>query len=269
MNKLLLAGMALGLIAAAGSASAADMPVKAPLPPVAPAPGFNWSGFYVGGNIGYGWGNANSVVTLAVPTFPVGPVPTPIPNSAKPDGIIGGAQIGYNWQPSGPWVLGAEADWQGSGQKGSGTLPPQPSISVISVGTINTTYNANIASFGTVRGRVGYSFDRVLLYATGGLAYGEVKISGTSTDSGIVVGLPYSATGSFSRSHMNAGWTLGGGIEGAFAGNWSWKAEYLYLDLGSLDIAASGPFTTEPIYSHTHFTDNVIRAGLNYRFGAP
>jgi outer membrane immunogenic protein len=243
------------------------MAVKASPPSPQEATAHSWSGFYVGGNIGYGWGNADSNVTLGVPTFPLGPVPVTIPNSAKPNGIIGGAQIGYNWQLSTPWVLGVEADWQGSGQKGSSTLPPQPNSTLLSNGTSNAAYNADINWFGTVRGRIGYAFDHILFYATGGLAYGEVKIAGTATDSGIVVGFPYSATGSFGRSRVNAGWALGGGIEGVLAGNWSWKAEYLYLDLGSVDTSATGPFGTEPIYAHTHFTDNIIRAGLNYRFG--
>ncbi len=254
----------LAAVAFSGSAFAADMPVKAPLAPVSSA--FSWSGFTIGGNLGYGWGSGSSTVMLSVPTFPIGPVPVSIANSAKPSGVIGGGQIGWNWQVSPGWILGLEADWQGSGQKGSGTLPPQPDTTLLSVGTVQASYSANIDWFGTVRGRLGYAVDRVLLYATGGFAYGEVQVSGTATDGGIVVGLPYSASGSFSGSQVNGGWTLGGGIEGALAGNWSWKAEYLYLDLGSLDTASLGPFNREPVATHTHFTDNIVRAGLNYRF---
>lgn len=256
----------LASVAFSGSAFGADMVVKAP--PLSAAPGFNWSGFYAGGNIGYGWGTAESNITLTVPTFPVGPVPATIPDSVDPQGLIGGVQIGSNWQFSAPWVVGLEADWQGSGQKAAGSLPPQPSTSLLGVGTIQTNYNANIEWFGTVRGRIGYALDRVLIYATGGLAYGEVKIVGNATDSGTVLRFPYSETASFSGSTVNAGWTLGGGIEGVLVGNWTWKAEYLYLDLGSLDTSATatGINGAEPVSTHTHFTDNVVRAGLNYHF---
>ena len=249
---------------------AADIAVKAP--PSPPAPAWSWTGFYVGGNVGYSWGNADSDFTLTVPTFPVGLVPKSLSDLARPNGIIGGPQIGYNWQSSRTWVFGVEADWQGSGQKASSTLPPQPSTGLLGGGTIQTPYDAKIGWFGTVRGRIGYAFDRVLLYATGGLAYGEVKIAGSVTDSGIVLGTPYSAVTPFSGSKVNTGWTFGGGIEGAFAGNWSWKVEYLYLDLGSLDASSPGalsPAGFEPMNAHTRFTDNIVRVGLNYRFGAP
>jgi outer membrane immunogenic protein len=186
-----------------------------------------------------------------------------------PRGILGGAQIGYNWQSSPNWVFGIEADWQGSGQKASSVLPDQPYFVGLAFGAVTSSYDAKIDWFGTVRGRIGYAWDRILLYATGGLAYGEVKIAGTATDSGISIGGPFSSTAAFGGSKVNAGWTLGGGIEGALVHNWTWKAEYLYVDLGTLDTSSAGPFGSEPVTTHTRFTDNVVRVGLNYRFRGP
>ena len=114
--------------------------------------------------------------------------------------------------------------------------------------------------FGTVRGRVGVlATPTVLLYATGGLAYGQVNSSET-------VGGPLPAA--FSQSSTNVGWTVGAGIEGAIGGNWTAKLEYLYVDLGTV----SGSFTlpnTDIISHSSHITDNVLRAGINYRFGGP
>lgn len=249
----------------AGQGRAADLPAKAPA--AAAAVVYTWSGFYAGGNVGYGWGKAANDVSFSQ----LGAIPPgfAIADSVRLKGILGGAQIGYNWQPSRNWVFGLEADWQAADQKAGNTLPPQPYIIIpVTGGAIQTAYDAKIAWFGTVRGRIGYAFDRVLLYATGGLAYGKVKVSGTVTDSGTILGFfPFSATAPFGGSKVNAGWTLGGGIEGAIAGNWTWKIEYLYLDLGSLDTAAAGPFGGETITTHTRFTDNIVRVGLNYRFG--
>src|SRR5262249_34862023 len=156
-------------------------------------------------------------------------------------------------------------------------------------------YEAKIEWFGTVRGRLGYLVnDQVLLYATGGLAYGRVELSGVTNVNGSVVDpfnppgsqvFPFVAPGTsaFSASRTNVGWTAGAGIEGRFAywlpPNWTWKLEYLYLDLGSVDTVSpfppaipsnpvgggATPFAG-PMTTHTHFTDNIVRVGLNYQF---
>jgi outer membrane immunogenic protein len=156
-----------------------------------------------------------------------------------------------------------------------------------------TGYEAKIEWFGTVRGRLGVLItDRVLLYGTGGLAYGQVKLSSNTLTNGAVIDLisgpnPFGPPNSaaFSTSKTNVGFSVGGGIEGIFSlwlpANWTWKLEYLYLDLGSLDTAASfatglpggllgqegfGSPLTMAITTHTHFTDNIVRVGLNYQF---
>ena len=259
------------------------MPVKAPAynPPII-AP-YNWTGFYIGGNVGYSWGKADSDISTDPVIANFGAFTIPIPgfvgsDSVKPKGIIGGGQIGYNWQLSPNWVAGLEADIQGSGEKASHSFTNSFSFAVFGIspsvtGTAVTDYEAKISWFGTVRGRIGYAWDRVMLYATGGLAYGEIKVAGTNTVSGIVGGLPsipFLAVIAMGHSKVNAGWTVGAGIEGALVDHWTWKAEYLYMDLGSLDdpdlpitfINASGGKVT----THTHFTDNIVRGGINYKF---
>ena len=294
MRKLLLGSLALLALGAGGSALAADVRLptfKAP-PPVAV---YSWTGFYVGGNIGYSWGKADTDV--AIPGFTVGSVSgltddLDIPgatfsDSAKLKGIIGGGQIGYNVQ-TGRWVFGLELDWQASGEKGGGTrsaafdvLDGECDIACIfAQGTATTQYEAKILWFGTARGRVGYAADGLLLYGTGGLAYGRVKVAGTNTVTGavtecvLIIGCEtttsLAAATAFDRSKVNIGWTLGAGIEGAFAHlrNWTWKFEYLYLDLGSLDASAVTPFGTV-FTTHTRFTDHVVRLGLNVRFDGP
>jgi outer membrane immunogenic protein len=285
--------LSIALIAAASTialtqiATAADMPVKGPVAP--PPPPYSWTGFYIGVNGGFSAGKADTdfnaapvTVDLALPFHPFNTSGFVGSESAKLNGLIGGGQIGYNLQVSPNWVVGLEADIQASGEKGSRSfgddfsfhlaVPPNPVASLVT-GTALTDYEAKILWFGTVRGRIGYAWDKVMVYATGGLAYGEVKLDGTSTVSGTVGGVPFSIAHAIGHSHVNTGWTAGVGAEVALAGNWTGKFEYLYMDLGSLDdldvivepphvISVSGGQTI----THTSFTDNIFRVGLNYKF---
>jgi outer membrane immunogenic protein len=285
--------------------------------PPAPAPVYSWTGFYVGGNVGYGWGDAGtniagSASTIALPTigggFPGNNVAFADSGTERLKGVIGGGQFGYNLQFSRRWLLGFEADIQGSGERGSnafadsfsatvcnsGVFPPGPTC--LNTGTLNATaataYDAKISWFGTLRGRLGFLIgDQALFYGTGGLAYGRVELSGITNVGGSEVtgGLPpivalTPAATAFSESKINLGFVVGGGMEGTLSywlpPNWTWKLEYLYLDLGSLNTAApfpgafvvlpgggagTSPFTGA-ITTHTHFTDNIVRFGVNYRF---
>src|SRR5262249_24584721 len=132
--------------------------------------------------------------------------------------------------------------------------------------------------FGTVRARIGYLWGdgAVLTYVTGGLAYGEVKINGATTVSGMgsvpnVPDFAFSATHAFGHSHVNTGWVVGYGTEGKLATpGWIWKVEGLWMDLGTLDDpdlpVALVNVTGGQIHTHSHFTDGILRAGLNYRF---
>jgi outer membrane immunogenic protein len=316
MKKLLL--ISAGLAALIGPATAADLARPVYRRPVVAAPVYTWTGFYVGGNVGGSWGNARtdiagSATTVAFPNLPVPPGPPGFPstiaftdsNTARLNGIVGGGQIGYKFQFSPRWVLGLESDIQGSGERGSGTFvdpfstgictglvavePGQPVFCGTrspANGAAVTAYDAKVAWFGTVRGVLGVLITNdVLLYGTGGLAYGRVELSGNTGVTGSVTFPPtvaFTTPGAsvFSESKTNVGIAVGGGIEGKCAyllpAGWTWKVEYLYVDLGSLDIVSPFPaaqpttFATPfagALTTHTRFTDNIVRVGLNYKFG--
>lgn len=253
--KALLLGTSVALAAMiAGPAMAAEILLKAPPPP----PVYSWTGFYVGGNIGYGWGNAGSNYYDALVGMPVS-----ISESEKPHSLIGGGQIGYNWQANNTWVLGIKANFEGPGGKGSSSVTePFSAITIVTDPAVTLTDNADIQWFGTVGGVAGVLVTpTILLYGTGGLAYGGISVSGNFFNS------LTSGTASFSDSTIRVGWTLGAGIEGAIpnTSNWTWELEYLYIDFGTL---SGNGFTSlgEPYSWNTHVTDNILLAGFNYRF---
>ena len=250
--------LATAAIAATALAHAADLgPMVANAPP-APVY-YNWTGLYLGANLGGSWGRESHQIFDGIAgIFEVG-----VTN--HPDGVIGGSQVGYNCQFS-PWfgwgtgtVLGIEADIQGSSQRS--TIDEAFSDPRFGPVTFAGSVEDKLEWFGTVRGRAGIAFDRVLWYATGGWAFGERKLGGPLTSSN-AAGLI--STTAFSTSSRMDGWTVGGGIEWAFWGNWTAKFEYLYIDFGSQgDVAIpGGPF----IITSGHFIDNVARAGVNYKF---
>ncbi len=276
MKRNLLALVGLAAVAVAAPAFAADLFVKAP-PPV-----YSWTGWYAGANVGYSWGKAKS--DYYDPNFGAYTGGTPIPSSNNPlsqklDGLIGGGQVGYNWQVNPTWVLGLEADIQGSGERGSAGFSDPYGFGVdCDVGSVCTnvggTMKAQIDWFGTVRGRIGYLVNpTTLLYGTGGLAYGGIKASGTITDACFSGAPPTCTAGSwgFAGSRTNVGWTAGAGVEGVVPSmtSWTWKAEYLYLDLGSVSgtgFEAAADFGTLPYTFSSKVTDNILRVGLNYHF---
>jgi outer membrane immunogenic protein len=240
------------------------MAVKAPPPP---ASAFTWTGWYVGANAGYSWGNPSSDTTLTG-FVTTGVVTAAHSEALKFSGAVGGVQVGYNYQAWNRWVAGLEADWQATSENASlhyldpysGAGPFCPIVCVPFFGAATTDYEASILWFGTVRGRLGYAWDRILIYTTGGFAYGDVRLRGSVNDSGVFL-TPYNGTSTFSLSQARTGWTLGGGIEGALTNNWSWKAEYLYIDLGAMNTTIAGPFTGETVTLHSNFTDNIVRVG--------
>ena len=270
MKRTLIASAAFASLLTATSAFAADLPVKAP---AVVAVVYDWTGPYIGTNLGYSWGHGSTdgassgtAVTSGNP-----PVTTPVAGlltgRADVNGFIGGGQLGYNWQ-RGTWLFGLEGDIQFSNERRSGDV-------VCSLGvTVCPTFTRDykLDWFGTARGRVGFlPAERILLYATGGLAYGQ--FSGSS-----LMGLAGTNALDFGQwSSLKAGWTVGGGVEAALGGNWSIKFEYLYMDLGNVGgttatniISVSGRTTTALTYVfNTRFTDNIARVGVNYKFGGP
>jgi outer membrane immunogenic protein len=222
------------------SVLAADLPVKAPAnAPVSTV--YNWTGFYAGGHVGYDGTNARH------DRSPVagGPVDT---ESLSLDGVEGGIQGGYLFQ-TGPLVFGIESDF---GWSSASTNPTYtcPAASCVFATTYN--YTAKNIYGGTIRGRFGYAFDNWLPYVTGGWAYGQSKSEGTATVLGVAT--------PFSTTHNTTGWTVGGGIENAFAPSWSWKLEYLYTQINDDTSAAAGVTTVAKANS------NAIRLGVNYHF---
>jgi outer membrane immunogenic protein len=253
-------------LSASSFASAAD---KAP----ATVAAYNWTGLYVGGNVGYGWGGNTGSQWDSF----ADPPPFPIFGAAlyfaaggnvlpgvKPDGIIGGGQIGYDWQISPQWVLGVVADFQASDMHGSASASVTPPP-----GFANTVQRnrAKIEWFGTVRGRVGYAANNWLIYGTGGLIYGKVK-SDVALDCA-ACGPPLFYAGQ--TSSTKTGWTAGGGIDFGLTPNWSIGAEYLYFDLGNVSTTAvltSGAVTRATFTANSEFTGHIVRTTVNYRFAA-
>jgi len=253
-RKILLASV--GAIALTGSAAlAADLPSRAP-PPVylPPPPLFTWTGIYIGGQIGYGWGrdNASLFGTDAV----VGSFDT-ADLSSRTQGVIGGAHVGYNYQIN-QWVLGLEGDVNGTSLNNSGVS----SVFDNTTGA-SSIVGSNIRSDiqGSIRGRLGVAWDRALLYATGGVAFGGFNTN-YSDSNGFLTGIP-GATDSFSQTRV--GWTVGGGIEYAITNNWWVRAEYRYTDFGTL---TDTPFvgTGAALTAQHHWTQNQVQVGISYRF---
>jgi outer membrane immunogenic protein len=276
MKKYLLGGLAMLAVAVSAPASAADMavkamPVKAPIIPV-----WNWTGFYVGANVGYSWGNwaNNGLASTSTP---------------RVNGVLGGLQAGYNWQLNSTWVVGLEGDIQITGQKASEGAGGLTTTDVLGAAafpgggpgagfhTITTTSAANDWKnpwFGTFRGRVGALIDpTTLVYGTGGLAFGNFKMSSTATSvaSGFrgaigtttgQIGTTTTTVGAAqSDSTTRLGWALGAGIEKKFTPNWSAKLEYLYLDYGTRTFLTGTGLDTS-----VRLRDHIVRVGLNYQF---
>ncbi len=265
MKKSLLTVGAITLAICAGSAFAADLPFRPSPPPLGymtPAPVSSWAGFYVGLNLGGGWsGSALTPNSLTPFTDLAAPgslfvLPGSI-NGGKFAGVLGGAQIGYNYQFGKSYVIGAEADFQGTSISTGGNNAATTYLSPLGTGNLllplaPAGINARVNWIGTVRGRAGYLLTpTLLLFGTGGFAYGGVA--------GNVSGFSNTATG----------WTAGGGVEWMFAPHWTAKLEYLYMNLNNSGV--NGAFTGYEFGSRYHPEINVVRAGVNYlfNFGAP
>jgi outer membrane immunogenic protein len=223
------------------------------------APAYSWTGFYLGANAGYSAG----VSRLSQQNTSGGlSAQSTVDSVITPKGFAGGGQIGYNWQGGRNWLVGFEADIQGTNQNDTSCTPTSCITVTTAAGTVNSAITAQqqLDWFGTLRGRIGAVNNNILFYATGGAAFGQVKQ--TISDN---VTAPGSTNFSSSAGSFNlVGWAAGGGIEAAVAGNWTAKAEYLYLDLGTIN----SPFSdgTLTISNTSTVRDHIFRAGVNYRF---
>jgi outer membrane immunogenic protein len=255
LKKILLASAAV-IVAAMGAAHAADMPVKAPVA----APSLNWTGWYVGLNAGYGWGDPGSHFDwnrLASSSAPL----TPNDYNIRTRGFIGGAQAGYNYQIN-TLLLGIETDIQFGNIKGTVTTPSTFLPFLADFAHLSESQKINW--FGTLRGRLGFlPMSNLLLYGTGGLAYGGVK---AETD--FQYETPPFSHYQGSTSKTKTGWTVGGGAEWALNRAWSVKAEYLYYDLGTISVTGSQPGNTGFFtLVDQKVTGSIARLGLNYKLG--
>jgi outer membrane immunogenic protein len=256
------------LVLLAGSAFAADMPLKAP-----PVSVWNWSGFYVGGNLGGAWGTSDPTSSTVFTTgylpgagyfaaTSVGAFNAAGTQSVKPDGFTGGVEAGYNWQV-GNILVGVEADIDSFQLRGSAASGP-----VVYPGFGGATFTINSAASAdwlfTARPRIGVIMNNWLFYGTGGLAVTTLKANFAFADT-------FAATESGSISSTKSGYAVGGGIEDRLSGNWSVKAEYLYVDFGSASTVSTNfaqpglLFPGQPITHSVTLNANSARVGLNYK----
>jgi len=221
MKKILLGCAA--IVFSAGIANAADLPAKAPNAYKAtPANLFSWEGYYFGVHGGYGWDDHRSVAVTDV--------------TLNPSGGFGGVQAGYNSMIAPNWLLGSEIQISG------GDIDDN-------LGVPGNTIRSKINFFGTALARLGYTFDRTLIYVAGGAAWARVKAD--------------DANGNFRITESHAGWAIGGGLEYAIDNRWSAKIEYLYASLDNLRIATSGGDN----YRGDLSKFSTVKFGVNYRFG--
>jgi outer membrane immunogenic protein len=244
----------LGLVGAtlllAGPALAADLSRPPAYKAPALVPVFSWTGWYIGGNIGYGWGESTDpAISSTGVNFGPGTF-----SSLKPKGVIGGGQIGYNWQINPSWVLGLEADFQGADITASGITPVVSGAGV--PGT--TSLSEKLDFFGTGRVRLGYAAGNWLLYGSGGVAYGNVK----STVDFDVPSAAFFLSGSHSETRV--GWAGGGGVNYAMTPNWILGVDYLHYDLGHTSV--TGVLDGVSITASQNVAGDIVRGVINYKF---
>jgi outer membrane immunogenic protein len=250
-------------------------PRHAAAPPPAPAPAPNYTGFYAGLNGGGGFENTinNRVSSSSNVGFLLAPL-VPGQLNTRPRGFIGGGQIGYNWQ-AGLFVWGVETDFQGANITGSAAVTNLNTFCCTITETLTAAGSQRIDWFGTLRGRLGWTpTPPLLIYATGGLAYGQVKtdvsFTGSFVQSSPLPSFTSSGTSAVTNNETRAGWTVGGGAEWMFTPQWSIKAEYLFYDLGTQSIdqtiffSSGAGFTA--IHSDAHYRGSIVRGGVNFKF---
>jgi len=273
MKKISLASVTGVVLLASAPAHAADLgrppPYKAPPPVVAPVPIFSWNGCYIGGHIGWGWGRdtisiPNLAFSAQVPPEQVAGLSIPSA-SADTHGFLGGGQVGCNYQFTPNLVIGIEGDGSAADIKGDLTRSVPFTIPGDGTVVITGTAHGKTEWLASLTGRLGWAWDRVLIYAKGGVAWAGDK---------------YSADIPLFSEHLEAsetrtGWTVGGGVEWAFWGNWSAKIEYDFYDFGTRFVTLVGTFVPIGETALTPVTVpgidikeriSAVKFGINYRF---
>jgi outer membrane immunogenic protein len=237
MTKNIILGAVTALLLGPTAVSAADLPVKAPPVPIAI---YDWTGFYIGVSGGGSLGTSTHIDAATGLGDTLG-------YNVK-GGLVGGT-LGYNWQVSN-FVFGFEGDASWVGEYGS---HPDDGLA----GNLAFTSFTKETWVATARGRLGYAVNNLLFYGTGGYAAAGVEAGVKDANTGALLA---------SATSTRSGWTAGGGLEWGFAPNWSAKFEWVYMKFESAafnTLAAEGPRSSVPL------DDNVVRAGINYRFGGP
>ena len=293
MKQLLLGCVPLAALGAISSATAADLPVRK-APPVVPA--FNWTGCYLGGYVGGAWQGGDGATftdlgqngigpagSIAVPPFlsyaggavAARLVPAHSWNADLGSSFIGGGTVGCNWQPvNSPFVLGLEGE-AGYMRLSGDSFDPRTIISTQRV--LDVQGSAKVGDwYGMVTGRLGYAWDRWLLYVKGGAAFVRTEASVLDACQNTVIGCGNWLISTSGSKNVTT-WTVGGGLEWAIAQNWSVKGEYMFVGLNDSDgfqtcgpvttpsgaILAGGPFCFDHRFDGIH----TAKIGLNYRFG--
>jgi outer membrane immunogenic protein len=249
IRKLWLSSAAMAMLCSS-AAFAADLPSRMP-PPVAYVPVFTWTGFYLGVNVGYG----GDRFVYPFNGFVAPGIAVAGSTSFTSGGVLGGGQVGYNWEFPNNVILGFETDFDGAAIRGKATADAGAAALGLPIGAASA--GSRINYIGTVRARAGYAFDRFLVYGTGGFAYGQVNFTANAVAAAGGVG----AVASTSQNSGRTGWTAGGGFEYAITNNLTVKTEYLYVNLGTNTLlnAVGGNIRQKT-------TANIVRAGLNYKF---
>jgi outer membrane immunogenic protein len=268
MKHLLLATTAIVMAASASTASAADlsrMPVKA-APVVA---GINWTGCYVGGHVGVGWNRTRFYdpgLPLGISTL--GPLPGATIDVNSDPGVVGGAQIGCDYQFANNWVLGIAGDFAGTDLRG---VANDPFFAGKNGGP--ATLHSRTDWLASVTGRVGYSWDKLLVYGKGGAAFAHDRYGlnnftaagGSLCTTGAFVFVACNPTANADRF----GWTAGIGVEWMIAPNWSAMIEYNHYGFGNKRLSFSDPNVAGAAFLLDVRQDiDVVKVGVNYRFGS-
>jgi outer membrane immunogenic protein len=250
IRKIQISSIAMGMFCSSAALAADLLVAPPPTPPL-----FTWTGFYLGANLGFGGDRFVYPVTAAAVT---GGAAFAGSFSITSGGVLGGGQVGYNWEFPNNFLLGFETDFDGAAIRGKLTNTG---------GTIGAFGGAaevggRINYIGTVRARAGYAWDRFLVYGTGGFAYSQVNfpVSAAVGAGGGSVAI------STSQNNSRTGWTAGGGVEYAITNNLTLKTEYLYVNLGTNTIFNSNILGVVGVNMNQKTTANIVRAGLNYKF---
>jgi outer membrane immunogenic protein len=269
MKKLILATAALALSIGGNAVQAADMPVKAPVykaPP--PAQVFSWTGCYLGAHVGAGSGRTD--YSTSNPNFFQNFAATGEAIRVDTSGALGGGQVGCDWQFAPNWVIGIEGAAAWANIKGNTDVAPN----ALTTGALN----AKTDFLASVTARVGWTWDRWMLFGKGGVAWahdkysfdGQTRIPGCFAQTGPVACLidPTGTPFAYNASQTQIGWTVGAGVEWAFLNNWSGKLEYDFYDFGShqyVFVDSTGIFArVVPVNIDQKI--QTVKFGVNYRF---